>query len=319
MVNNTMSEKKLREVDLTFISLTYNQSAIVVEHLESLLFQVKTNLGMHRVQLVISDDASTDLTVDNINKWLAVNSHYFDSVELLTSQKNQGTCKSFVKAINHAKGRYIKALAGDDMYLKTDMSEAISLLSTYDIVLTPSLPFYGNDIGNTNKLKFEKSRFAIKCYLSLGYNKIKERLTPAPETPGVFYNRHVFTEKVVNFISRYDLIEDRSFWISVLEENRNLAIGVNDNPFIGYRQHSESVSKGAYSPVTVRYKKDQRMLSIYQIKNCKSYFFKVIHAYDLFFSQINFKYKRFFNLRVLIFNFSFFRFLLFNKIKYYFK
>ena len=99
---NKKTELESPEIDISFITLCYNQEDMITEHLDSLLYQVKNNLNSYCVQLVISDDASTDNTVETINHWLSINSHYFQSVELLVTDTNQGTCKNFVKAIRQA-------------------------------------------------------------------------------------------------------------------------------------------------------------------------------------------------------------------------
>ena len=132
---NKKTEIETPEIDISFITLCYNQEDMITEHLDSLLYQVKNNLNSYCVQLVISDDASTDNTVETINHWLSINSHYFQSVELLVTDTNQGTCKNFVKAIRQAKGKFIKALAGDDIYLKPDMSEVFNKLIQKDVIL----------------------------------------------------------------------------------------------------------------------------------------------------------------------------------------
>lgn len=302
----TFEDKEKDLFDLTFVTLTYNQEDMILEHLNSILYQKIKFLKDQRIQLVVSDDASRDNTVDTIKSWFKINKGYFDDVILLTANKNQGTCKSYVKAIKSARGKYVKALAGDDVFLKNDLSKVLLLLSYNDIVLTPPMPFYGDDLSDYNSLKFEKSKFSIKQYLKINFKNIKNRLLPAPETPGIFLNRKVLTEKVLKFISEFDLIEDRSFWISVLEENEVLRIAFDEEAYIGYRQHPASVSKGVVSATTIRYKADQTKLGHYQIRNCKSFFYKLYHAHNLFFQKINFKYKKFFNLQVVFFNIHFY-------------
>lgn len=301
--------------DVTLVSLVYNQADVILEHLNSILFQKIKFINESKVQLIISDDASSDNTVDLVKSWIELNKSNFDSISLLISDKNQGTCKSFVKSIKLARGKHVKALAGDDVYLKNDLSKIFSMLDFHDIVLTPSLPFYENNLSNISELKFDKSKFAIKQYTSIGYKKIKKRLISAPETPGAFFNRGVFTEGVLDFISRFDLIEDRSFWISVLEENDLLNIGFQEEAYVGYRQHAASVSRGGPSAATIRYKLDQKKLGAYQVKNSKSSIYKMVHLYNLYFNQVDFRYKNILNLSAICFNLNFFLYIALDRIK----
>src|SRR5690554_5347932 len=108
--------------DITFISLVYRQAGVVTQHLDSILYQKNEFLQSYRVQLVISDDGSGDDTLSLIQSWVELNRHYFESVSVLCSDVNQGTCRSFVRAARLAKGRYIKVLAGDDIFLSNDLS-----------------------------------------------------------------------------------------------------------------------------------------------------------------------------------------------------
>lgn len=300
-------------VDITFITITYNQSEMVIQHLDSLLSVVNQYLAGLSIQLVIADDGSTDSTVETIENWLAANGSVFCAYTLLASESNEGTCKNYAKAIRAAEGKYIKPLAGDDVYLNRDISEAFNLLDWNDVVLTPSTPFR-NESRDVIWVKLNKSRFAISQYLSLSYKKKRARLLAAPDTPGLFVRRRVFTESVLGFICEFDLIEDRSFWIKVLEDNEELRIAGHEESYVGYRYHDASVSKGVFSNTQKRYKADQAALSCYQIERCTSMSFKLLYFYEMLLSNSFFKDIRFFNIRAVWFNLVFRSFGLFQRL-----
>lgn len=301
------------DFDISFVLLTYNQEHLIVELLDSLLVQRSKFLQQYNIQLIVSDDGSHDNTINIIRKWLDKNGQVFDACSVLAEDINKGTCSSFVKAIRCARGRYIKPIAGDDVFLDNDLSKVFSALEVNDVIITPSKPF-GTDASGFYDTKFNKRKFAINRYLSSSYKRLSAALIPAPETPGCFYRRSVFTERVLDFISGFDLIEDRSFWIKVFEENEELKISSLNEAFVGYRYHAASVSKGVNSSIKLRYINDQRKLTIYQAKNCSSFIYKLIYFYELLLMEWNLQGYKFLNFRALAFNFSFYKTLFINKI-----
>jgi glycosyltransferase involved in cell wall biosynthesis len=92
--------------------VSYNISSYIIECLESIYNQTYSN-----IELVISDDCSTDNTIENIEKWISEKKPRFTSVKFLKANKNQGIVQNKLKAENECTGDYIKCLDGDDYLL----------------------------------------------------------------------------------------------------------------------------------------------------------------------------------------------------------
>lgn len=121
---------------------TYNSSDYIIEALESAKAQTYSN-----IELIISDDCSTDNTLDIINKWLNVNKQRFVNVKLLTVEKNTGVTANTMRAWNACSGEWIKDLAGDDVLLPNCVEDNLIFLQKYkdaSIVLSDSIVFYDN-------------------------------------------------------------------------------------------------------------------------------------------------------------------------------
>lgn len=91
---------------------TYNSSKYVLETLESAKAQTYQD-----VELIISDDCSTDNSVEICRKWLVDNKERFVRVELLTVEKNTGVAANANRTLKASKGEWIKYIAADDILL----------------------------------------------------------------------------------------------------------------------------------------------------------------------------------------------------------
>lgn len=92
--------------------ITYNSSMYVLETLNSAKEQTYPNL-----ELIVSDDCSTDDTVDVCRKWMEENSERFVRTELVTVEKNTGIPANCNRAISACRGEWVKSIAGDDILL----------------------------------------------------------------------------------------------------------------------------------------------------------------------------------------------------------
>ena len=73
----------------TFVTITYNHEKYIIEHLESIRYQIENFSEGKKMNLIISDDGSMDDTMLFAQKWVERNRFLFSEVELLTSEKNQ--------------------------------------------------------------------------------------------------------------------------------------------------------------------------------------------------------------------------------------
>lgn len=92
--------------------ITYNSSKYIYEALESVKKQTYQN-----IELIISDDCSTDDTVEICHLWLSENSSRFSESKLITSSINTGISANCNRAILKAQAEWVKLFAGDDRLL----------------------------------------------------------------------------------------------------------------------------------------------------------------------------------------------------------
>ena len=288
-------------IDISFICLTYNQEGLVLDHLESLRVVVEKYLkNNYIIELIIADDGSSDGTLKVIKDWIDNHSFVFNAIKIVSDGKNRGTCKNFSSAIRACSGRMIKFLAGDDIYLDSDISVVFQKLNFCDVVLTPTISFTKHSEYIEGAL--DKMRFNIDSYANRPFVDIKSKMISAPATPGVFINKNIYSDEILDFIEQFDLIEDRSFWLKALQVYENLKIESTSSPIIAYRYHNFSVSKQKKSLITNRFLNDQAKLTKLQIYLTKSLLYKFIYFYEYMFLVFGKSQPKFLNLQALIFN-----------------
>jgi alpha-1,3-rhamnosyltransferase len=64
--------------------------------------------------LIISDDCSTDNTVEICKNWLEENKERFKHTELITVKKNTRIAPNLNRGIKQSNGIWIKSIGGDD-------------------------------------------------------------------------------------------------------------------------------------------------------------------------------------------------------------
>lgn len=102
---------------------TYNGEKYIKEQIESILFQtIQPN------EIIISDDNSTDKTIEIVKK--------FDSPLIkIFNNKEKGIIKNFENALLNSTGDYIFLCDQDDIWKSNKIEKVIEKLKTYDLVV----------------------------------------------------------------------------------------------------------------------------------------------------------------------------------------
>lgn len=198
----------------TFAMITYNQEKYVLEHLESIKYQILNYGNNYSINLLVSDDSSKDDTVYLINNWLKVNCNLFDEIVILTAENNVGIVKNFIKALKHIKTNKYKILAGDDLYFKYSVFD---IDNSVDFVLTPFIMFR----DDSRKIVKRKKKDIIKYdeyILNEGKNKLFDLIKADQyyenhiEAPTVFMKYSVIDNGLYEALKDYSWIEDVPMW-----------------------------------------------------------------------------------------------------------
>lgn len=101
------------QIEVSFVVATYNSNWEKLRRtLLSILYQKDI-----QCEIIVADDGSVENHFDRVK--VLFGEFFFTEYQLLSSIKNEGTCKNFYKAVVAAKGLYVRALSPGD-YIASD-------------------------------------------------------------------------------------------------------------------------------------------------------------------------------------------------------
>jgi glycosyltransferase involved in cell wall biosynthesis len=98
--------------------ISYNQEGVIGETLDSLLGQTYEN-----IEIVISDDASTDRTQEIIESYQKI---YPEKIKLIKGKQNIGITPNSKRALDNCSGDFIALIGGDDIWLPNKVETQIA-------------------------------------------------------------------------------------------------------------------------------------------------------------------------------------------------
>lgn len=217
--------------EFTFIMLTYNQERYVIEHLESIKYQIIHFGNNYVTSFVLCDDCSMDNTVKYVKMWLAENKQLFFNITINVSAHNEGIVRNYEKALKLVQTKKFKILAGDDLYYKNSIFEGASLSN---FVISPTIRF-----ENGGRVKgifwMQNYIFKLKGNVKKKLLKMLKYVTPL-ETPGIFFDSDFIDQGLFDALKEYNWIEDIPEWNYILNLEKT-SISFSPVPLIIYRSN----------------------------------------------------------------------------------
>lgn len=106
--------------------ISYNAEDTIEETLDGILNQ---DCGARNIELIVSDDASSDNTVAVTEAWLARNGDSFHKVELIPNKVNGGVSRNCNVAWQASTSEWIKTIAADDILLPHCLSANLEFVA----------------------------------------------------------------------------------------------------------------------------------------------------------------------------------------------
>lgn len=218
--------------------ITYNSASYIKETLDSVKRQTYKN-----IELIISDDCSTDDTVEICRTWLMENKDSFVRAELVSTPHNMGVAGNCNNAIRATTGVWLKGLSGDDKFLDYTIAEYVNYVNEHPKcrICFAKLHFWGDDselVKNVSK-GYEKFYYPfIKEEWKSQYKQILRR-TFVPGV-GLFFQKSLW-EEIGGYDERYPFCEEHPFTYNVLAaKNRIYFI---DKELYGYQIRAGSLCR----------------------------------------------------------------------------
>lgn len=198
---------------VSVVVVTYNSSATVIETLDSIKSQTYKS-----IELVVTDDCSTDNTVSIVNQWLEKNGDYFVHVQLVRSEENTGVSGNLNRGICSSHGEWIKSIAGDDLLIPTAIVEYVKFVSTHPekvrMCVCDVEPFVVDGEVPDKIVKAYKNFFEKE---SEPYEQQRKRVMTSLVFvgPAYFYSRELFDE-IGGYSDKYGCAEEWPFVYKII-------------------------------------------------------------------------------------------------------
>lgn len=222
---------------ITILIITYNSAKYIIETLESAKAQIYQN-----IELIISDDCSTDNTIEICNEWIDQNKGRFVRTEIITTPKNTGIAANCNRGLAVAKGVWVKYIAGDDTLAPTCIFDFISFVNSKEEEV---VAVYGN-MKLYNNTMVPSSFLQLKDYSNDLFNRAK--ITAAEQYQLVL--RRVWIGAPSTFLKR-ELLNNMGGWDEEMPyEDWPMFIKINAEGYkihyinkvvVNYRIHSKSI------------------------------------------------------------------------------
>lgn len=219
--------------------VSYNAEIFIEDTLTSVYNQTYKN-----IELILSDDHSSDNTVEVAKKWFENHKDRFVRTLLITSDINTGVSANGNRAIFQAKGEWYKSLDGDDMLTPTAIEDYVRFVnSKVDISFAFGLLSVFKDTFDPNKLEMHKPSFYNFLYkedttAKQQYNVLIKHFA-ASGTTG-FYRLNVLRDELGGYDERFPLLEDHPLLIRLTKNGHKLWL--LDKVTLYYRISSNSIT-----------------------------------------------------------------------------
>lgn len=256
------------DILVSVIIATYNSSEFVIETLESISKQT-----WHDIELIITDDASIDDTVEVCRKWIGETENRFINCEILESDINTGVSLNANRGLKAAKGEWIKFLGADDTLHPTCIEDNMSYISSHNEVkilfsrvevyrntfepqnlleTTPDVPYNPNGILASDRSSDSQYKMLLLC----------DRIH---FTPSSFLHRDTILS-VGGFDEKFRLLEDYPLWLNLAKNGHKLYF--MDKITVNYRRHLKAINNtGDTYLVNPNYFKSEDFRKIYTYHN----------------------------------------------------
>ncbi|MXV39161.1 glycosyltransferase [Flavobacteriaceae bacterium Ap0902] len=225
---------------VSIIIITYNSSKFILETLESAKNQTYKN-----IELIISDDGSTDDTIAICENWLYENKNRFKRSELITVKKNTGIPANCNRGLRASSGEWFKMIAGDDSLIANCIESNIHWVHQHpEVRVLQTVSRYYQDIlveenyianSPSDKHFFHKSA-------EQQYNHLKVRNDVI--APSVFINTVVIKD-VGGYDEDFKQFEDITIWLKLTRSGYKIEYAPIET--VNYRIHSDSVARKGHT------------------------------------------------------------------------
>lgn len=252
--------------------ISYNSHLYLREALESAKSQTYNN-----IELVVSDDCSTDDSIQIARDWIKQNESRFANTVLLTSDHNTGVSGNCQRALEVSHGEWCIFIAYDDILHPNAISSYLQFISrSKDTqIVQGRTANFSHSIEDSHYFKFPFQNVYFRDSITAKEQFNIQSKVFVGSGPGFFFNPNVLRQ-VGGFDLRFPLQEDHALFIKLAKAgfkmylNNELTIFKRDVPtsIIHERDNDAIFGRNAVRQI-IEYK------GAYQTENMNSFWKRV--------------------------------------------
>ncbi|EJL89600.1 glycosyltransferase [Pantoea sp. GM01] len=194
------------ENKVSVMVVTFNSEGTILDTLESIRGQ---SIGSNNIELIISDDCSSDSTLKVINEWLHFKGREFFRYKLLTKPVNLGVSSNCNAGWKECSCDWIKSIGGDDLLEKQCLENFLDFIkdnSNCSVVFS-AMQWFGR-INKITPEPFNMPFFSMDSYEQFSYLMFRS-FNIAPTS---FIKKDAL--KAIGYADeKFTLIEDLPLWL----------------------------------------------------------------------------------------------------------
>ena len=237
--------------------VTYNSEKTIRETLDSILAQTYP-----RLELIVSDDRSTDQTVRICQDWLEKNRERFQNTELIVRDQNGGVARNLNTAIQAAAGEWVKPIAGDDLLMPDCIASNMAFAEREEkanVIFSKSRDFYTSGENRIVTDSILPGVGSMRYFQQTAKGQYTTLLTcNFVSAPTQFWRRSFAASNP--YQEQYSFCEDWPQWLKLTSKGERLYF--LDKETVLYRR-GESLSSA----------KDSRFVNPGYFDSCRAFFF----------------------------------------------
>jgi len=218
--------------------VTYNSAETIIETLDSIYNQTYPN-----IELIVSDDCSTDNTVEIVREWMEKHKDRFVRTKIITIPENKGVSANYNRAADACQGVWVKDFDGDDILLPEAIQTYIDYVTEHPetIYVFGKCKAFGIDEERCKDIDtmFDYSFYEMSKDQQLHRLLVEGNCVPSSTS---FYNRERITQLGIRNDERIPMLEDWPKWINLIKAG--VKFHFTDKVLVKYRVSENSLSTG---------------------------------------------------------------------------
>ena len=194
---------------VSVLVVTYNSGDYILDTLESIKSQTYAN-----IELIISDDGSSDQTITLANDWISKNKSRFQRTQVITVKNNTGVSANYNRGVAACTGSWIKNVDGDDLITPHCIASNLSYIFSHpevEVLFSDLIAFKGTE----DNILYKYSDSEFNGFFELTAHEQFKRLIVKNVLPSTTFFIKASVLKKYPYNENYKGLEDYPMWVTL--------------------------------------------------------------------------------------------------------